>query len=52
MSRSIIRRNGSTWLLILLAIGLLVADNLPAEATASLASVEAEDLASLPLMYE
>jgi hypothetical protein len=52
MSRSTIRRNGSSWLLILLAIGLLVADNLPAEATASLETVATEDLASLPLMYE
>ncbi|MBK8157704.1 MAG: hypothetical protein IPK59_02550 [Rhodospirillaceae bacterium] len=56
MSRSTFRRNGSSrgssWLLILLAIGLLVADNLPAEATATMATIEAGDLASLPLMYD
>ncbi|WP_303979826.1 hypothetical protein [Dongia mobilis] len=52
MSRSTIRRNGSSWLLIVLAIGLLVAENLPGEATAALATVAADDLASLPVMYE
>ncbi len=46
------RRNGTSWLFIVIALGLLLADNLPSAATAALSTVPTDDLASLPVMYE